>query len=675
MTPEAHPEQSAGRPASSRFVLATLGAGALSLVLARLLAPSTATITDLWSAAIQARPYFVPSQAFRLYLLAPLFATAAVAMLLAPGTLIALGLPSRAARGWGSVIVEGFLWSYALRFGAHSLAKAAGATLSPTLFWTVEAVLLVAAAVFLTRCLASGEPPAVPEGPLRHLLWVLLIPAVVTLVMLPAIFWQDFTEDGMEALEIGRSLRWHVLPRFPDDGGYLGLGLGMVSMGAPVSWYIQMLGASEAAARLPLTLYLPVVAMAFVALAQHGRREWLRWTDDAMILLVLAAYVAAMGYSASYDAYGADLAAPTAFETLTLLCLSGIVVALWQGRMGLMMGFVALGIFARPTALMLVLLLGVATLGFYRGQERARMLRQLAIAFGACVLIIILYEKVYLGMLVGAPPSTGSGSVLERYRFLRFTDLRRLLWVVIPTGILGFLSLFAFNKQDRFARQLSIALLLYFLAFFVPAFVALHHFVPVMALPIVVLIRMLHGAPSRLRGVALVGCVAGLGLSVPHSLPVDRSTRAIGSRMAFEVGAYGDSPAGDSMALVGRYAVFDLFPPTWDVEPANVHVGASMPFLYYSHRAGVEPSQADYLLLPEGVAGPAPFTSVGGRRGSVAWVRDSTVWEADLASPGITTFGNPIFRIGQETLFDFKGVPAGAYDFSMRSVPVLWRFF
>jgi hypothetical protein len=555
------------------------------------------------------------------------------------------------------------------------VAKLAGASLTPALFWSVELALLAATASILTWRWRGGHV-AVPAGPPRRLALVGAIPALVTLVLIPQIFWQDLTVDGLEALEIGWSLKDFIVPRFPNDTGFMGLGIGMLSMAPPVSWFIQLLGPTEAAARLPLVLYLPVVAFLLIGLAEHGRDRELDRTGEAMILLVLTGLVAVMAFSATYDAYSADVSAPTAFETLTLACLAGALLALWEGRRVTFFAFVILGYFARPTALMLVLLLGVVTVALYRGEERKRMLLDIGMGLSLCVVSALVYEKVYLQWASGGSMSYGSESVLFRYRYLRFFDLRRLLWVMIPGGFLGFLALFAFRRHDRFSRQLSAVVLLYFLAFFVPAFVALHHFVPVMVLPVVVLLRTAGEAPGWLRHLALTGCVVGVLLSLPRSLHVDRSSRAIGARMAFGVGDYLGTPNEHRAALDARTAIFELFPATWDVDDrSRVLVGAPLPFLYYSARSGVSLDDADYAILPEAAAAPDGFSEAGRADGAVAYFRSRRVWEADLADTPPVEFGNPLFVLPRETLFWFMGVPAGAYDLHMGTVPVLWRFF
>ena len=145
------------------------------------------------------------------------------------------------AGSWSGVAARGFLASYATRVVLHSVIKLFGAPLTPGVFWAVEALMLTGASAILLVRWRKGAV-RVPFGPMRRVALIVVLPVVVTLVLLPQIFWQDFTEDGLEALEAGRSLSHYVVPRFPNDSGFMGLGIGMLSMAPPVSWFIQLLG-------------------------------------------------------------------------------------------------------------------------------------------------------------------------------------------------------------------------------------------------------------------------------------------------------------------------------------------------------------------------------------------------------------------------------------------------
>jgi len=662
-------------PMGVRAVGVLLGAAVASLALTALLSPSVAGIVFLFGDGLPAHPYFVPSHWLLLYVVSPLFAAAAVVMLLAPGVLLVLGSGGGRPRSWTSVVASGFLVAYGLRLLLHSVPKMAGGSLTPGLFWSVEGILMGVGAAGLWIGWRRGRL-RMPYGPTRRLWLFLILPALVAVVLAPIVYWQDFTQDGFEALEIGRSLNDYVVPRFANRSGFMGLGIGMLSMAPPVSWFVQLLGPTEAAARLPLALYLPVLAFLLFGLAEHGGRARLGIWGEAMVILVLAAVVSVMGYSATYESYSADLSAPTAFETLTVACLSGIVFGLWERRMPTFLGFVLLGYFARPTTLMLLLLLAASTFVVLRGQDRRATLRYLGFALAVCAAAVVVYERIYLRWASGGTMSYAAESVLQRYAFLRFADLRRFVWVMIPGGILPFLALFAFRRQDMRSRHLSLVLLLYFLAFYLPAFVALHHFVPVMVLPVVVFLRVAGDGPPWLKPVGVATCVVALALALPRHLHVDRSHRELGSRIAFEVGDYRGSPEAHREALASLAALASIFPEIWDVEdPSRERVGAPHSFLHYSAQSGVTVEQADYAILPDSMPPPPGYFEVGSAEGAVAYVRDEVTWKADLANAPSTEFGNPLFVLPRETLFSFIGYPAGEHDIDLGAVPVIWRLF
>ena len=655
-------------------VVATAMVSIGAVALSALTRTQVSGITYLFDGDLPAHPYAIPDHAWLLYVVFPVFVASAVTMLLAPGVLTVLATgPER--RSWTDAVARGFLVAFAARLLMHSAWKLGGRQFGPTEFWISETALhLAAAGLLIWRSRAHGPGLSLPTDWARLGLLV-IVPVVVAVLLLPTIFWQDFTEDGLEALEIGWSLRDFVVPRFPNESGFMGLGIGMLAMAPVVSWFIQLLGPTEAAARLPIVVYLPVLLSVLFALVEFGGRR-LRRRDQFTILSVVSAFLAVMAYSATYDAYAADLSAPTAFETLTVTCLAGALLGLWERDRSMFFGFVALGYFARPTALLWIVFLGISCLITLDGDDRRRAVRDLATALGLCVAIAVLYERFFLGWASEGGAANVSGSVFSRYRYLSFLDVRRFLWVMIPGGFLPFAGLVAFRHMDRWSRQLSIVLLLYFINFFFPSFVALHHFAPVMVLPVVVLLRMDTAGSAWMRRVAPWTCAVGFFLAVPHHFHVDQSSRAIGYRTSYEVGEYLGAPLDHKEALTAREAMFELFPATWDVpDPSTERVGAGLPFLYYSARNQVRRTDANYLVLPKDSPAPRGFAFVGERRNAAAFVRDQGEWERDRSTPPPVEFGNPLFVLSPQTLFFFVGAPAGHYDLDLGTLPVIWRLF
>jgi hypothetical protein len=419
-----------------------------------------------------------------------------------------------------------------------------------------------------------------------------------------------------------------------------------------------------------------VLFMAVLALIEWRSDRRLTIVEEGAVAFALAIFVLTMGYSASYDPYSADLSAPAAFDTLVALCLTAAVLFLWSKRPAWFLLFALTGYFARPTGLLSLLFLGLAGVVVLPRAERARTLAMIGVGAGACLVAGYLYES-YLHAAAGSGPiAYAGGSLLDRVRFLQFGDIRRVLFVAVPTGLIPSLALFYVRRQDPYARMITAFTLLYFSFFYVQAFVALHHFAPIMVLPIVVLWRIvLQGRSSRwLLPAVYAAAVLCFVLSLPRSLQVLRAYRDIGTSMEFTIGDYDGEYASYRSAIKARTLLFGVFPADWDVsDPANQFVGAPTSMMRYSFIGrGVA---VNYVVQPPTGEAPAGFTRVAGdERGSV-YVRDMARWRHERFSPPRTDYRSPLYDIPRETLFEFVGRPARNYDVNLGRLPLLGRFF
>jgi len=524
--------QVAARAVSKRAVAALGLALAVSGVVVAGFREVIPQISALYPQALPEQPYFVPAHAGLLYLAMPLAVLAALALLLAPG--IFLVLAGGRCERLGDLMLKGFGGAFLVHLLASSTVKGLSGT--PLTSGTFLAIALATGAlawgvlaIRVWRGTVLPWPLAEPTDR-RRLSWLLAIPALTVVLLLPVIFWQDLNEDGFEALEIGRSLATHLLPRFPFQPEFMGLGNGMITMAYPVHWFLMLFGPVEAAARLPLALYLPVLFAGLVALIEWRSPRRLRPVEEAVLVLGLAVYVVTMGYSASYDSYFADIAAPTTFDTLTVLCMVGAAYFLWTGQRAWFLLFAVLGYLARPTGLLFLALLGLGVAVSTRENLRSRLV-QVGAAIGLCLVLFVAYEKVYVPWAsAGAGVGYPTGSILARLQYLRLDDASRLVYAIVPAGILPALSLFGFRWHDPVGRSLAVVSVVYFLFFYVQAFIALHHFVPVMILPLVVFWRLVLRRQVSWWpvGTAAVSAALALWASLPHHFAVDRTMREIG---------------------------------------------------------------------------------------------------------------------------------------------------
>jgi hypothetical protein len=385
-----------------------------------------------------------------------------------------------------------------------------------------------------------------------------------------------------------------------------------------------------------------------------------------------------MSYNASYDPYAADVAAPSASETLTLLCMVGMLASFWSRSTFWALLFTILAYFARPTGLLFLGLVGLTTIALVP-EERRWALGRTAICVGALLLTYVLYEKVFITRVAGSDGiGYPSSTVVSRLRYITLDDFQRILYVAVPSGILPFLSLFFLRRQDSVTRSLSAVVLLYFLFFYVQAFVAHHHFVPAMILPLVVFWRLVVQAPVRrcLYAATLVAAVASLWLSLPNHFEVYRGVRELGRATVYRIGDYNGPLVGHRVALSRRNILYELFPPDWEVEdPAREQIGVPLGHLYYASADSRITETVNYVVQSPGTETPLGFTKVAETKDGMAFVRDRELWKRDRHRWNRTDYRSPVYAISRETLFQHIGAPAENYTLDLRNVPLIGRFF
>jgi hypothetical protein len=505
---------------------------------------------------------------------------------------------------------------------------------------------------------------------------MIAIPCIAVVALIPTIFWQDLSADGFEALEIGRSLSWTIFPRFLTQSGLVGLGIGMVPMAYPVHWFIMVFGPIEAAARLPLVLLLPVLFAALLALIEFRSPRRLGGLEDAVVVVALAVFVVTMGYSASYDPYFADLSSPAAFEALTITVMVAAAYFFWSEQPWWFVGAAVLSYLARPTGLLFILLFGVGV--FVVAPERRRQAVALVTATIGLWGIVYLGWEILLPSFEDARVGYAASSIVERFHYLRFDDWRRVLYGVVPGGIIPAVALVGVRWQDRIARSLTLAVLGYFLVFYVPAFTSLHHFVPVMILPIAVFWRIVLQRPQHrwLVGAALVAGAAALVMSLPRHFEIDRTMRRIGNATVYRIGEYG-SPDNHKHreSYTGQKLLRQLFAAGWDVADPSTELVGGLQLIYYATQPLKPGTVTNYVVQLKSEPPPARFSKLGEDETAAIYIRDVDRWERDRFQPLRTDYRSRLYEIPRETLSPLWGVPAKNYTINLGTVPLIWRLF
>jgi hypothetical protein len=661
---------------SARHVPWLAGCAAILIGAAVPLSGVIGTVSDLYPGALPTNPLFVPAHAFLLYMALPVSVLCLIALHLTPGVLLALILGG--SKNLGVLAAVTFGGALLLRTTVHAVHVFIGpASLGVFEMIATEVGMNAALLGLLVVRLRAGKSIRLPADAAdrRRALWMPAIVVMMVVLLLPAIFWQDFSGDGIEALQAGQSLGTYFLPRFPGpDSGVAGLGQGMIPPTYVVGWFVSWIGPTEAAARLPLVLTMPLVFAIIADLAEHGLGARLSLADEAGLVAGLAVYLVALGFSASYTPYSADLAAPAATDTVALLCLLAALLFAWKGQLSGMLVFGLLAHLSRPTGLLILGMLAIGALALPASTRRSQCLRFLG-AVALCALASFAYDRIYVPIAAQGLGASGlSSSILDRMRYLVFTDVKRVLYAAVPGGILPFLSLFAWRLQDPLARQITVSMLAYFAFFYVQAFIALHHFMPAMVLPMVVFWRMALAGAWRWRAhAALLAASVSLVVSLPRSAALGRSTRTIGQTIAARYGPDGDAWRPRRWALPG---VSSLFLLDWDVSRPDVErVGEPAALLYYSTREPANDAAVNYVIQPIGTIAPPGFTAVARDERVVAFVQDTARWRRERFSPPRTDYRARIYDIPRTSMHSFLGVPARAYQLDLAELPGLWRLF
>jgi len=636
-----------------------------------------ARVAWLYPNSVPAHPYLRLDHGLLLYLGMPLSVMAAIFLYLSPG------LTALLATGRHTTVAPWLLEGFGLSFLIHMLASSTLKIIAPLPVGRPEVLTTAAVVAGASWLLWAWRSPQVGEvqwpfetAEGRRRLWGLLTFCFMAMVaLLPVLFWQDLTEDGLEALEIGRSLTWWIVPRFLNDSGLMGLGIGMLPMAFPSHWFGMLFGWIEASARLPLVLYLvPVVAGVFSLIEWRSERS-LRPVQEALVVGAIACVVFVLAYNASYDDYLADVASPAAFALLTVSAMIGMAYGLWSSRWWTFLGFAILSFGARPTGLLFAMILGCCSV-LALPDERRRMILWTAASVAAFVVFHFVYERLFVPWAsFGDLAGYGTGTILDRFQYLRVFEVERLVWIIVPAGILPALT--PPSRNDRYGIVLTMTIVAYIAVFFFPAFANLHHFVPAMLLPIVVFWRRsLILGPAKWRDpLVFLGLLVALVASRPRSFELNRTMREIGATASYQIGGYGPTRDTYREAIAGADLTFSLFAKEWDVaDPGRELVGGTQ-LWYYAARDQPVNRDTQYLFVPGKASAPDGFDLHFIGEGGAVYLRDSTTWGTQRTAPRRTDFRSALYDIPRETRFYFIGIPAGAYDIDLVDVPLLGRLF
>jgi hypothetical protein len=607
-------------------------------------------------------PYFFTKHAVTIYLWTPIVILSTFILFLSPGLYLSVALNS--SKKIGRWILTAFALSILTISGITAcLQSLLGVPIRGRMFcYLVGLISLVCFGLLLFR-IFSGFPIRWGLNQPRStstLVSMALIPFLLLIIFAPKFFFENFNGDGIHAFEASRLLLVQPLPFWPTSAGDIASFPGVTSMliAYPGSWFIRTFGEIEASARLPVLLYLVVLFCVIIELAELQREKLLRIEDKGLIWLGLIIYFIVMAFSATYSPYSADIALPATQDTLLMVCFLGFTFAFISGNAIWEFFFLILTLISSPNGFLLIGLWLFSLVLVWRPIPWRTIVKTTVVTLG-CLIFFAIVPLVLSALSLPTPGQEyGLVALMKRFAFLQWADWQRILYLVIPCGIFPALILFfVWKRQDRIARVFTVLTMIYFGFFYFQAHISLHHFSPVMLLPLLVFWRndfILHSQRRKvlLLATAITGIVA-LVISLPKSFAPDTNARMIGTFVDNRIQGY---KSLNPEVFKGSDILHNIFPYGWDPRvPKESYGGSPLVLNYYSfHFTGLL-EDTNYVIQKIHET-PPPGTKLMSMEGNFAlFVRSESIMASHKAIRPSAPVGSPIFSIARGILF--RSVP------------------
>ncbi len=597
-----------------------------------------------WDLGASATPYFLPAHALSLYIVTPLVTLAAAFLFLAPGLILtAVFGREKHAAGW---VVSGLATTIVIHIAATTAVQlASGVILKGPAYLAFVLALSALSLLIAGLRLSQGAGSRLRLGPSIRDLWIGAGLFLLCLILFaPKFYWENFTGDGSGSLQFARLYIHDLWPFWRPEAGPIrnAPGLTMVLFVFPESWFVRLFGEWEYAVRAPLLMYLALLYPVMAQLIRTGRDHLpeLRATEVALIVGALLLYVLANVYSGGYHVYFGDSPMPAARETLALVCFLGYILFFVEFRPWLLVATGVMTHLVIPTGGLWLLMWPAAVVLVWRPIPW----RPLFWAAGVLVLagfVSVILPKIIAGLGLPFPGNEfGADNIATRLRFVSVEDWRHFAFWAVPVGILPAVFLLTWRSQDRLSRALTLVTIAYFLFFHVQAYrVLLHHFIPAMVPPLIVMWRsplMQEGRLAQpLRGLAAILIAVSTWLSWPE-MKMHTFERVIGQHVQtegpiFDVAPKGDGdrwPGFDQKGLdVAHVLLGKLFPMTYgEDDPKTRYYGAPLVWWYYAQFPRPEGQVVNYIVKPLDQATAADGAAFATEQGYGLYIRDPELY-------------------------------------------------
>ncbi len=620
-----------------------------------------ARIHALAEQGLAPNPYWQPQHALLLYLGAPLGGLAAALLLLGPGLGLALAIDGGRC-GLAGLVFRGYAFSVAgLGGGLVLLERLLPAPLDGRAFLFLLLVLGATGILAATRARRNGPPlRELLQAHVPDILLALALPVLLLALLAPKFHWEDLNGDGAHLFLVARNLIETGRPTWPGPEGAPALYAPEIMLEVlNASLFMRLLGENLLAIRLPMVMGTGLLALAVMAHLRRGTS--LGGAAPALAVggvLLLFAYV--LAFQASYNPYFADIALPAAREPFVSFLFLGMVWfflrrdAPWTA---LMAGLLA---FTVPSAPLLVGFWLAASFLVLKPRPAAGLFRAALLGLALALVLAKLLPPVLAGAgLIEGGAEFGGDSILRRLRFITLSEPGRILFWLLPGGILPAFGLLLWKWQDGVARALTLTTLAYVAFFQFQAYrVMPHHFSPAMILPLIVFFRLrpLRAAPrAPALALGLAALVAGW-LSRPPDVRPHMETDAFARLL--EMRGMEESGHGKVGPMLLSRLLAQAFPVDFTSAGADaVYTVSPLAVAIHLEIVGRAPSgregAADYELRP--VTAPSRFADpvlLAETGGIGLYARDRRIYARDRKrSPEVRSIGNPLYFVPREVIF------------------------
>lgn len=621
------------------------------------------SIVGMHALAGHATPYLIPEKFWLFNVVGPLSAVAVSLFFVWPGLLLA------SAQGLGRDLVlwllMGFVWSMVVLCVPPMILNQMGLGVlrGGAYFGFVALVNAVALGIYYLR---YGRGAVAPDFLANRgtVLSALVLGFLTLAVMSAKFYWENFSPDGAGVLNFVRLFIYTDWPFWPPDAGAIQVAPGVTSFlfDLPASWYQRLIGENELAMRLPYILYIGMIYVVAMGLIRLGR-DWVpAMTDHGLIIAAFMIYTLSIIYSGGYNPYFGDSPMPAARETLVGAFFLGIVYFALSGQMAAMWVAGIVSYLLLPTGGLWMLLTTAAIFVVCRPRDWRRLFH-LGALMVVCAAIGSVGPVIIRAFDMPVPGSEFDlRGIVNRLRYVTFWEPSRLAYLIVPSGILPVVSMFFWKRQDDVARVLTLITAVFFLFWYFQGYrVLLHHFIPAMIPPLVVMWRYDYLAQTRnfvlSRAAIALALIAALWLAFPLKPGLHQFSREIGASVELR----GDRYEGYQTRALGTFhEIFgELFPIQYTEDGAsNNYFGGPMVWLHYAVQPKAADQQITYVLQPDEFEAPDGATLFQSFDGYSLWIIDVARHKANLATTFTTQFGAPIYQLSRDEIFG-KGARTG----------------